>query len=71
MGAVDAHVSSNMFLCSPFHMETVRQWKNKGIKHFCDEMFSIAFYGYECKVSYYLIFVNVEYYCRIEQTFRR
>ena len=71
MGAVDAHVSSNMFLCSSFYMETVRQWKNKGIKHFCDEMFSIAFYGYECTVSYYFIFLNVEYYCRIEQTFRR
>ena len=42
MGAVDAHVSSNMFLCPSFYMETVRQWKNKGIKHFCDEMFSIA-----------------------------
>ena len=41
MGAVDANVSSNMFLCSSFYMETVRQWKNKGIKHFCDEMFSI------------------------------
>ena len=41
MGAVDAHVSSNMFLCSSFYMETVRQWKNKGIKHFCNEIFSI------------------------------